>query len=64
MDDFIVGAQCEEMQEEEFERGKRSLLELFDDAAQLDKDWVEIMSSWEESGNDKSSIYGLNMDTL
>ena len=32
MDDFMVGPQCEEMSEEEFERGKRRLLELFDDA--------------------------------
>ena len=37
MDDFIVELQCEETIEEEFERGKRSLLELFDDAAQLDE---------------------------
>ena len=37
MDDFIVEQQCEEMSEEEFERGKRRLLKLFDDAAQLDE---------------------------
>lgn len=48
MDDFIVGPQCEEI-EEEFERGKRSLLELLDDAAQLDKDWVEKNSILERN---------------
>jgi hypothetical protein len=57
MDDFMVGPQCDEMSEEEFERGKRRLLELFDDAAQLDEDLVEIMASWKEDDNDKSPMY-------
>lgn len=56
MDDFMVGPQCEES-EEEFERGGRSLLELLDDAAQLDEDLVEIMASWKEISDDKSPIY-------
>ena len=35
MDDFIVGPQCEEI-EEEFEMDKRSFLELLDDFLQGD----------------------------
>ena len=35
MDDFIIGPQCEEI-EEEFEMDKRSFLELLDDFPQGD----------------------------
>ena len=56
MDDFIVGPQCEEI-EEEFERGKRSLLEPYDDFEQFEKDLLETMETWKENSNDKSSIY-------
>lgn len=57
MDDFMVGPQCDEISEEEFERGKRRLLELFDDAAQLDEDLIEIMESWKQHCKDNSPIY-------
>lgn len=43
MDDFMVGPQCEEMVEEEFVRGKRSLLELLDDAMPLSEDLAGIL---------------------
>ena len=43
--------------EEEFERGKRSLLELYDDFGQFEKDLLETMETWKENSNDKPSIY-------
>lgn len=57
MDDFMVGPQCEEMREEDFERGKRSFLELLDDAPQLNEDLIEIVESWKQHCKDNSPIY-------
>lgn len=53
----MIGPQCEEINEEEFVRGKRSLLELLDDAMPLSEDLAEIIASWKEVSDNKSSIY-------